>query len=317
MRRFLAVVPVAALLSLVGCNHWPPRPDNGVAPPPVLGLKAEPKAADLVAYLNGNAAKVPGLFCKTVYINATQGNQTIGMDGTMACEKGRDFRMKAVVAGSPAADFGSNQDEFWYWITKADPPYVFHGKYADMKDARTELPIPFQPDLVIAALGVGEYDPNGKYEVRTNKDVVELIEQAVSIQGKPVWKITVFNRGPVTATRPQVLAYVLKDEKGKDIAVATITATQVNRETGAVLPRSIQLTLVPERTPNDKVEMKMVFDNLQVKNFDKEQRASMFSLRDALDNRQGYNLVSGAPDPAPGGVGTGMSIQRTNGSTPR
>ena len=282
MRRFLAVLPVAALLSLVGCNHWPPRPDNGVAPPPMLILKTEPKAADLVAYLNGNAAKVPGLFCQNVYIDARQGTQQpIGMDATMACDKSRDFRMKAKVAGSAVADFGSNQDEFWYWITKADPPYVFHGKYADMKDARTELPIPFQPDLVIAALGVGEYDPNGQYEVRTNKDVVELIEPAVSIQGKKVWKITVFNRGPVTATRPQVLAYVLKDEKGKDIAVATITATQVNRETGAVLPRSIQLTLVPERTPNDKVEMKMVFDNLQVKNFDKDQRASMFSLRRA------------------------------------
>jgi hypothetical protein len=313
MRRFLAVLPVAALLALIGCNHWPPRPD-GNGPPPLFGSKAEPKAGELVAYLNANSAKVSGLYCKNVYIDAKQGNQTVGMDGQMACEKSRNFRMKAKVAGSDVADFGSNPDEFWYWISKAEPPYVFHGKYADMPEAKSQLPIPFQPDLVIAALGIGEYDPNAKYEVRTTKDYVELIEPSVSIQGKPVWTVTVFNRGTVTAAKPQVVAYRLIDDKGKEIAVATITGTQVNRETGAMLPKSLVLTLTPEKTPNDKVEMKMVFDNLQVQRFDKDQRATIFALSDALGNRQGYDMASGALDTAPG-VGMGTGIQRTNGTT--
>jgi hypothetical protein len=169
---------------------------------------------------------------------------------------------------------------------------------------------------VIAALGIGEYDPNAKYDVRVSKDYVELIEPSISIQGKAVWKATVFNRGPVTATRPQVVAYRLIDDKGKEIAVATVTATQVNRETGAVLPKRLELTLfTPEKAPNDKVEMKMVFENLQVVNFDQNQRASMFNLRDAIENRQGFDLVRGAADSAPGTVGQGMSIQRTNGTT--
>jgi hypothetical protein len=56
----------------------------------------------------------------------------------------------------------------------------------------------------------------------------------------------------------------------------------------------------------------MKFENLQVKTFDQEQRGTMFNLRDVLENRQGYDLVRGAADSAPGGVG--MSIQRTNGT---
>src|SRR5260370_20862523 len=113
MRRFLGTLHLAALLTVAGC-HMPfvNRPDD--TPRSLSRANVEPTAADLVAYLNDNARKVPGLYCKTVYINAKQGGgQPIGMDATMACEKSRNFRMKAVVGGQPVADFGSNQDEFW------------------------------------------------------------------------------------------------------------------------------------------------------------------------------------------------------------
>ncbi len=318
MRRILAFLPLLAVVAVVGCHHWPFNNNGGGVgdgPPPALfGRNAEPKAADLVAYLNANARKVKGgLQCNAVVIDAKTGSQVVGMDALMACEKGRNFRMKAKVGGHNVADFGSNDSEFWYWVSQAEPPYVFHGNYDEMKTARTQLPIPFQPDLVIAALGIGEYDPNGRYEVRSYKETIELIEQTTSIQGKVVFKVTVFNRGPVTATKPQVLAYLLKDEKGTDIAIARVTNAQVHRESGAVLPRNLQLVLIPEK-PNEKIEMKMVFDNLQVVTFDAEQRSTLFVLRDALEKRQGFDLASGAPD---AGVGKGTSIQRTNGSVPR
>ncbi len=316
MRRFFAILAVLVLIGAVGCNHWPYRPNPDAATQ--VGLfkgSAEPSAAQLVAYLNDNSQKVSGLQCATVTIDAKQGNsQPIGMDAIMACEKSRDFRMKAKVAGQNVADFGSNQDEFWYYISKADPPYVVHGKYADMKNAAATLPIPFQPDLVIAALGIGEYDPNAKYEVRSSKETntVELIEPSVSIQGKPVWKVTVFNRGPITASRPLVLAYLLKDEKGKDIAIARVLSTEVDPKTKAVLPRSLNLTLVTDR-PDEKVEMKMTFTDLKVVAFDNESRGRLFSLSDVIvGGRQGFDLVSGRPD---GGPGMGTSIQRTNATS--
>jgi hypothetical protein len=316
MRKYLAllaVVPLAAAAE--GCNHWPWKPvavdDSQRA---LIKPNVEPKAADLVAYLNDNSRKVPGLFCKNVVIEAKQGGQPIGMDALMACEKSRNFRMKAKVAGSEVADFGSNQEEFWYWVSKAEPPYVYHGKYADMKNAPVQLPIPFQPDIVIAALGIGEYDPNAKYEVRTSKDYVELLEPSVSIQGKTVWKVTVFNRGAVTTAKPQVVAYRLIDDKGKDIAVATITSAEVHRESGAVLPKSLHLTLIPEKAPNDKVEMKMVFQNLQVQSFDNDQRGTMFNLGDALTaSRQGFDMARGTADTGTGAAAP--SIQRTNANT--
>ena len=314
MRRILLAIPLLALLAAVGCNHWPWKPVAADDTPHTLFRpNAETKASDLVAYLNENARKVPGLYCKTVYIDAKQGSQAFGLDAQMACERPRNFRMKAKVAGAEMADFGSNQDEFWYWIGKSDPPYVFHGNYEEMKTSnRVQLPIPFQPDLVIAALGIGELDPNAKYDVRSYKDTLELIEPTTSIQGKPIFKVTVFNRGAVTATKPQVLAYLLKDEKGNDIAIARVVSTEVNRDTRAVLPKSIHLTLIPDKQM-EKIEMKMVFDNLQVMSFDKERRATTFALRDAMGDRQGYDLARGALD-APGSVGAGMSIQRTNGA---
>jgi hypothetical protein len=313
MRRFLGTLHLAALLCVVGC-HLPfinrVEDDRGG----LVGLKTEPKVVDLVAYLNDNAHKVQAVQCTKVYIDAKQGNKVIGMDAYLACEKPRNFRMKAKVAGNYVADFGSNSDEFWYWISQADPPYVYHCTYDEMKTGRVGLPFPFQPDMVIAALGIGEYDPNAKYELRTNKDTVELIEPTQSVQGKPVFKVTVFQRGSVSTTRPQVLAYRLVDDKGKDIAVARINEVQVNKESGAVLPRRVQLVWVPDKA-DDKIEMKMTFENMQPASFERDAKGRLFDRQDAVAGRQGFDLARWAVDPTPGGMGTSMSIQRTNGTT--
>jgi hypothetical protein len=311
MRRFIGTLLLVGLLGVVGC-HLPfnrPVEDRGG----LVATNAEPKIADLVAYLNDNAHKVQAVECSKVYIDAKQGNQVIGMDARLACERPRNFRLKAKAAGMPAADFGSNGDEFWYWISKAEPPYVYHCSYEEMKTGKVGLPFPFQPDIVIAALGIGEYDPNAKYELRTNRDTIELIEPSQSVQGKPVFKVTVFQRGSVSTTKPQVLAYRLVDDKGKDVAIARINEVQVNRETGAVLPKRVQLVWIPDKA-DEKIEMKMTFENLQATTFDRDAKARLFDRQDAVTGRQGFDLARWAKDPSPDGVGTPMSIQRTNGT---
>jgi hypothetical protein len=316
MRRFVGTLCVVGLLVVAGC-HLPfnrPVEDRGG----LVGTNAEPKIADLVGYLNDNAHKVQAVQCSKVYIDAKQGNQVIGMDAQLACERPRDFRLKAKVAGTPAADFGSNGNEFWYWISKADPPFVYHCSYEEMKTGKVNLPFPFQPDIVIAALGIGEYDPNAKYEIRTNRDTVELIEPSQSVQGKPVFKVTVFQRGSVSTTKPQVLAYRLVDDKGKDVAIARINEVQVNRETGATLPKRVQLIWIPDKA-DEKIEMKMTFENMQATSFDRDAKARLFDRQDAVAGRQGFDLARWAKDLSPDGIGTPMSIQRTNGTvgTPR
>ena len=54
----------------------------------------------------------------------------------MACQKPRDFRLRAKILGTPAVDLGSNDQEFWYWISKVNPPHVYHCSYENLKTGK-------------------------------------------------------------------------------------------------------------------------------------------------------------------------------------
>ena len=114
------------------------------------------------------------------------------------CEKPRDFRLRAKVAGQPAVDIGSNNDEFWFWISQGKDQdgvaRVHYCSYQDMSAGKARMPFPFQPDMIVAALGLGEYDADKEYSLKEEANTVSLVEKTVSAQGQPVQRVTVFNR---------------------------------------------------------------------------------------------------------------------------
>ncbi|NBS90586.1 hypothetical protein EBS67_11400 [bacterium] len=176
MNMLIKKASAFALLSLmVGCNSWPGLRDrdNSRNTP-----NETPTAQQLVSYLNNNGQRVQAIQCNQVSIDAKQGNQTApGLDGLMVCQKPKNFRLKAKVIGQPAVDIGSNNQEFWYWISKVEPvPYVFHCNYDELEKGNVRLPFPFHPDMIVSALGMGEYDPSKQYEVKVNQQNVELVE---------------------------------------------------------------------------------------------------------------------------------------------
>ena len=111
----------------------------------------------------------------------------------MICQKPRNFRLSAKALGNTAADLGSNDREFWFWISKNEPPYLYHCSYEDYARG-VRMPLPFQPDWIVEALGVGEYDPAKNYRVVPSGAGVDLVEETTS-QGQPVRKITRLARG--------------------------------------------------------------------------------------------------------------------------
>jgi hypothetical protein len=169
----------------------------------------------------------------------------------MLCDKPRNFRLKGTFAGSTACDIGSNNEEFWYWIKRDDPPYLYHCSYDAMARGNVPLPFPVQPDMVMAALGMADYNPDpAHYEVKVLANRVELSENTVSAQGKRVQKVTVFARGKVDEKdlfkgRPQVVEYKIRDEQGQEVCKATVESVTV--EHGAIVPRKLRLTWPAQR----------------------------------------------------------------------
>jgi hypothetical protein len=284
MRHIRSVLVPAVLALLAGCvPHSPFMRDNSQTRGPI----APPDAATLVRSLNDNAARLESVECLSLAIDAREGNQPVGLTGMMSCQKPRNFRLQANLFGSPAVDMGSNRDEFWYWISKADPPYLIHCAYQDLATGKVYLPFPFQPDWVLETLGMATCNPEGKYQVKmVTRTDLQLIEETVSSQGQPVRKVTVFDLTRQSSGSPQVKAHILQDAAGKDICMANILDVRTDKVSGAMLP--YRLTLV---WPEQKVQMTLKLDSVRINQLTDQTRVARLFTRPQLENVRSVDLA--------------------------
>jgi hypothetical protein len=296
MRHFLvgsALGIVLAVPLLLGCNHTPVIGKREEVKPLPPGTKADPPS--LVRYLNENARRVSAVQSNRVEMDCKQGRQAVGLDGMLVCQKPRDFRLRAKVLANPTVDIGSNDREFWYWISKATPPYVYHCSYSDMSTSKVNLPFPFQPDMVVAALGLAEYDAKARYELKEVGRYLELSQDVTTSAGKPARRVTVFNKIKVAAPNPQVVGHILRDNRGKLICQATIHRVAIDRGTGAILP-----TWVTLEWPAQEMKMTLKMNDLRAVKLDATRSARLFQRTD-LTSYDSFDLARGRID-TPGAV---------------
>jgi hypothetical protein len=277
MRPLASVCCLAIFLPLAGCENGGKRFIFGsLTPQPTSG----PASVDqLVAYLNDNAARVESLYC--VDVDGTF--QNYGFRAKMMAMKPRNFLMSASALSNPIVDIGSNDNEFWFWSSKAPEPYQYFCSYKDFEDGKVaQFPFPFQPEWILMALGMGPYGPASKYTLEQDARTYKLVERAQSPKGA-VRKVIVMNRNEVFAPVPQVQAYLLLDDAtGKEICSAHVQTTQV--ASSALIPRRLEL-----RVPNDKSKLTLIFNDMKVNT---KLEATQF-LRQPMVGVQSYDLANG------------------------
>ena len=221
--RFLGFCLVAStLLSILGCDPLSPRPKPPVNIQMSKDQVGPPSADNLVTYLNKQADRLAVIESTDVSLVAHVNKSRMpGLTGFMVCEKPRNFRLTGDAIGTQYVDIGSNGDKFWFWVKDGDSP-LYYCSYTDYEKG-VQLPLPFQPEWVVQALGMAKYDPAKQYRMEVKGGTYELIENA-TVQGKAVRKITVFSAGPITdQSQPRVVGHVVQDaQTGKVICKATI-----------------------------------------------------------------------------------------------
>jgi hypothetical protein len=288
MRYFLPVVIVGLLIAGSGCegSKWAflrGSHDNVAASGP------KPTETDLVNYLNYNSERIQSLQVNDLQMDGQRGMQSVGLSGSMVCRKARDFRLRADVAGKTMADIGSNDQEFWFWIAKSEPPYLAHCSYADLRTGTVKLPFPFQPEWVMESLGMGQYGPAQNCRLVEAGRFYRLMQDTTGSQGQPVRKIIVFNRDP---GKYQVREYILQDTRGKDICTANINDVQTIQSAGVTIPRRITL-----KWPEQKLTLTLKLDDVTVNvNFN----GSQAFTRQNMPGIQSYDLARNMLDGDPG-----------------
>lgn len=308
MRHVTAMCGLGLLVvATAGCNstRWPflhPQENNAGAKPTDSKL---PSLARILDYMNENAGRVKNIQVMSLDVSAAQaGSLPINLHGKMVAEKPRGFRMSldGPLGFAQVADLGSNNDEFWYWI-KAAPgqtqvPYQYYCSYKDFEKGVAFMHIPFQPEWIMEALGLGPYGPPERYQLEHDEQTLRLVEDSVSPQGKAVRKVIVMKRRETKAPDPQVTHYLLIDKaSNKEICSAHITQTMEDSTTGAILPKRIDLNWRQENATLGLVITKAVVNAPLPPNA---------FVRQPLLGVQSFNLARGQAD----------GVQRAQGLQP-
>jgi hypothetical protein len=261
MTRHIAItiLLVAANSSLPGCawmRGWVgPRDPFAQSAPCLLG--PNPSEAEVITYLNANTSRVTAWRAERASIRGRGDASTpVDLNADLTIEAPRNFRLRAGTLAGPEVDLGSNEDEFWFWNRRSEEKYV-HVAYHDPESASgRELPIPFQPQWIMEALGVMPIDAatTTSQPGRPGTKTIVLISEQVSPQGRPVRKMTL-----VDTCHGIILKHDLVDEQGKLIASAQMSRHVRDPRTQAVLPTQIDLDW-----PKANVGLTLVMGQLDV-----------------------------------------------------
>jgi RNA polymerase sigma factor (sigma-70 family) len=224
-------------------KRMPPAEDDPPATVTNPFAPTVPTAAQLIAYLNESARRVPVLHCDNLTIDAREGQQSIGLVGQMAIQQPHNVRVIFKVLGQPALDLCSNDQGWWCWRSRTEPPELLHARRPDLvRRAATDWPCPVGPEDLVWIMGMRQHDPATPVEVIAQPDTLELVEKAWTPQGKPLRKVTVFHRGLVAPPRSQVQGFRVEDTEKKVLLRVEVREVAVDRATGAVVPTRLVLS---------------------------------------------------------------------------
>ena len=189
-RRSFLLTLLSLSGSLSGCAFM--RNLVGQPAPPLPPILPDDATLEQVVFcLNENTEKLKSWWTTKAKISIR--GQPISADAMIAVEAPRNFRLIAKSPMGKEADFGSNDEQFWFWTKQNnDEKRVFTARH-DRNTARMQhLPIPFQPDWIMEVMGVIPIDIG---EVRMERNppgshMVTLISDSQSPQGYLVRKLT-------------------------------------------------------------------------------------------------------------------------------
>lgn len=216
-----------------GCvPHWTFQKNQFAPPPPVNASKD-----DLIRHLNANISKLYAWRSTSVQIRARSG-LPMQLSAVIAVETPRNFRLRVSSIGGDEADFGSNQDHFWFWMRRNEPRHVYMARHEDLARCQHRLQIPFQPDWLMEVLGVIPLDPAQFTMEQTDgrSGTVSLISENLSPTGQPVKRVVL-----VDAPRGLVLGHHLYDARGALIAKATLRNHRYHPEHQMTMAHCIDL----------------------------------------------------------------------------
>ena len=218
--------------------------------------RALPEAATLgqiTTVVNENTARVQSFSANRASISTPR---FPSLRANIAYQKDRQFRLRGdTVITGPEVDLGSNNELFWLWIRRNQPPGMFFCRHDQFAASPARRMIPIEPNWIVEALGLVTFAPqdrhqgpfpvgNGRVEVRTTRP------------GDPdgLTRVTV-----VDDSRGILLQQSIYDGRGVLLATAQLSRHMRDIASGAITPRHVDI-----QWPSAKFELSIELGEVSI-----------------------------------------------------
>ncbi len=199
---------------------------------------------DLVAYLNRNIDRIDAWRSDKVTLKAHGSILLPSLNAMMAVERPRNFRLQGTVVNSNVVDLGSNDERFWFWMKNDKEPGIVTARHDCLRAAQQRLPLPFEPDWLIEALGVIPLDPDEIKFERHESDPKKCLfrRRRKGPDGASLDLVTT-----VDTCQGTIISHSLADRAGNFVALARMSEHLHDGKTGILLPHTIELSWPQEK----------------------------------------------------------------------
>lgn len=249
-RGFLAASLLTCVTGCPSLSQWRRQKDE-FASRNNCPLKDATTPTDYVDYLNTNVDRVQSWRADRVQIRANN----FPLTAVVAVERAHHLRIQVNSALGQEVDFGSNDDIFWFWAKRNDPPNLMYARHDEMAEVQRRFPLPFEPVWLMEVLGVSPMDASDMTLERSpDGRSCSMSTTRLSPQGIPVKRVLT-----VDACHGLVLEHGLYDPHGRRIAQAQLRNHFRDEKTGAILPRKINIEWPPA-----EMSLAMTLDKVEV-----------------------------------------------------
>ena len=280
IRRLTATIGILGAIASPGCTPNQLRDTNRPA-----ATKTDPRTEGEVDKFflawNANAQKIRSIRCDNVNIDGKSQGQPYTLNAKVAFEKDNRFRLVGKFAGKSQVDLGSNEDEIWFWIAKAEPPAVYFCKRSELNHVK--MATPFQPDWLIEAMGVATLNPRDYQPAPSNAKFLALITQVTAPNGQTLSKRILIDR-KINRIYSFELFDPMQEADKRLVARVAIQSYEEDQETGTFVPRVLELEWPGEA--DTKLSLMMSPRSIQVNRITPETAQSMFARSNLDDNPQ-------------------------------
>ncbi len=207
---------------------------NSLAP---IAFLQPPDLQQIAQTINTNTSRVRSLQAQGTSLTIL-GMPTLKT--SLALERPVRFRLRAKSLMGAELDLGSNDELFWMWAKRSEPPATYYARHSELDQGLARNILPMPPHWLIESLGLVEIDPqlwDGPYPRGAGR--IEIRGRIISPSGN-LTKVLVLDD-----QRGWILEHQVYDATGQLLATALATHQEYDPVHQVTLPLRVDIQLPP------------------------------------------------------------------------